>query len=275
MKFRKLAAALACLLVFAETTAVVFPEMTESVVLSANAAETGTLGELTYTINDGYVAISDCDTSVTNVEIPSEIEGLPVTEIANSAFENCALMTSVSIPDSVTKIGYKAFKGCVMLKSLTIPDSVTEIVGYSYSSDYGAFQGCTNLETVTIGNGLHAIGKEAFKGCTSLTLLTLGENVNTIGASAFSGCASLGNFTIPGKVITLGNSAFYGCGISEVSIPESVSEIGESCFAECSKLETVTISGGAIGVSAFENCKGMSSLTLENVTSIHYKAFKG
>ena len=169
MKFRKSAAILACLLVFGGVTAVAVPGMTESVVLSADAAETGTLGELTYTVNDGYVTISDCTTSVTSVEIPGEIEGLPVTEIANSAFENCALMTNVSIPNSVTKIGYKAFKGCTMLKSVTIPDSVTEIVGYSYSSDYGAFQGCTNLETVTIGNGLNTIGKEAFKGCTSLT----------------------------------------------------------------------------------------------------------
>ncbi len=35
-----------------------------------------------------------------------------VTEIGNSAFENCINLTEINIPDSVTKIGNDAFYGC-------------------------------------------------------------------------------------------------------------------------------------------------------------------
>jgi hypothetical protein len=38
------------------------------------------------------------------VNIPSTIDGLPVTDIGTNAFEDCILLTNVTIPDSVTNI---------------------------------------------------------------------------------------------------------------------------------------------------------------------------
>ena len=94
--------------------------------------------------------------SFTKLVIPSD-----VTEIANSAFEDCGSLESVIIPNSVTKIGDRTFSGCRSLTNITIPDSVTLIGDY-------AFCGCSSLTSVTIGKGVKSIRKSAFYGCTSL-----------------------------------------------------------------------------------------------------------
>jgi hypothetical protein len=90
----------------------------------------GTLGDLTYSISDGQVTITDCNEVTTGeLVIPAEIEGLPVTSIGNEAFSYCYRLTSITIPDSVTSIGNSAFSKCSSLTSITIPDSVTSIGG--------------------------------------------------------------------------------------------------------------------------------------------------
>ncbi|RXZ79876.1 hypothetical protein EBB07_21035 [Paenibacillaceae bacterium] len=57
--------------------------------------------------------------------IPETIEGLPVTEIGDSAFQNKGL-TSVVLPGSVTLIGDSAFRDN-QLTAVTLPDSVERI----------------------------------------------------------------------------------------------------------------------------------------------------
>jgi hypothetical protein len=66
-----------------------------------------------------------------------------VTEIANSAFSNCAKLASVTIPDSVTEIGYRAFESCKGLTSVHIPGSVAEI-------GEGVFGYCERLTSITV-----------------------------------------------------------------------------------------------------------------------------
>ena len=53
-----------------------------------------------------------------NVEIPSEIEGVPVTTIGDRAFRGRTRMTNITIPDSVTTIGEYAFLSCTNLETI-------------------------------------------------------------------------------------------------------------------------------------------------------------
>jgi hypothetical protein len=63
-----------------------------------------------------------------------------VTEIHNGMFGLCTSLTSITLPASVTKIGLWAFSGCSELVSVTIPASVTSI-----SFDDAVFGGCPKL----------------------------------------------------------------------------------------------------------------------------------
>ena len=101
-----------------------------------------------------------------------------VTSIGKSAFNDCTLLTSVVIPNSVTEIGFSAFEGCTGLTSIEIPNSVT-IIGYC------AFWGCSGLTSIVIPNSVTSIGDYAFGFCTSLTSIDIPNSVTTIGKRAF------------------------------------------------------------------------------------------
>lgn len=96
------------------------------------------------------------------VEIPSTIGGKPVCEIGHNAFEGCAFLISVTIPEGVTKIGCRAFAGCKGLTSVTLPDSVTVL-------EDRAFADCAGLCHVRVPDSVtQRMCYRAFIGCFNL-----------------------------------------------------------------------------------------------------------
>lgn len=168
----------------------VFAEREKFSVTTPVTANAATYGDLTYYSNsDGTVRISDCNESVTSIEIPAEIDGKKVTSIGSSAFNDCTVLKSVTIPNSVTSIGSWAFKGCRLLSSIIIPDSVVSIEEY-------AFYDCASLKSVTLSESLTSIGDVAFYKCTNLTEITIPESVISIGDRVFQNCTKLEKITI-------------------------------------------------------------------------------
>lgn len=70
--------------------------------------------------------------------IPEEYKGLPVTEIADGAFEECSLLREVVIPENVIRIGTKAFYKCNMLEKVVLPAGEIEFGKF-------AFNNCPNV----------------------------------------------------------------------------------------------------------------------------------
>ena len=58
--------------------------------------------DLQYSIADGSVTITGCDGARGELVIPSAIEGYPVRAIGAAAFNGCAYLTRVVIPEGVT-----------------------------------------------------------------------------------------------------------------------------------------------------------------------------
>ena len=137
-------------------------EALEETNIHYNWGELFTEGVLTYTKTDDCVIIRDCDEAATEVEIPAQIDGVPVIGIDSEAFKLCTKLTSVTIPDSVTSIGKGAFSCCIALTSVTIPNGVTSIEDY-------LFLECTDLKSVTIPDSVTSIGKGVFTECVNFT----------------------------------------------------------------------------------------------------------
>jgi hypothetical protein len=115
--------------------------------------------------------------NATTLNIPAQIQGLPVTVVGNAAFCDSHDLTSITIPSSVTSIGDWAFSYCSSLTSVTIPSSVTSI-------GRCAFDGCESLTNVTIPSSVTSIGDWAFSDCSNLTSVTLSRRTR-VGEGAF------------------------------------------------------------------------------------------
>jgi hypothetical protein len=111
--------------------------------LSAGSLSAEQFVLFTYQVIGDEIEITDHPAVVGgSIEIPADIDGMPVTSIGEYAFHRCAPFTSVSIPESITKIGDHAFERCTGLTSVSIPDGVT-VIGDN------VFRDCTGLTSVS------------------------------------------------------------------------------------------------------------------------------
>ena len=162
---------------------------------------------------------------------------------------------------SVTSIGSYAFQNCSGLTSITIPNSVTSIGDLAF--DY-----CYRLTSVTIGNSVTSIGSMAFFNCKGLTSVHISDII------AWCNIDFGGSYSNP---LSYANLLYLnGEEVKDLVIPNSVTSIGVRAFFDCSGLTSVTIPNSveSIGEYAFSRCSGLTSVTIPNsVESIGEYAF--
>ncbi len=226
-------------------------------VMTSSAVEDGTYERLKYINYGDYIEIYGCEKSATEVVIPSEIEGLPVTQIGEKAFYECWNLTSVDIADSVKNIGALAFCYCKSLTTVNIPDSVERI-----GTD--AFGFCSSLKSIQLPDSVKSIGEYTFYGCSSLASIEIPENLTDIGGYAFyktvwleekrkenpivivneivvDGRTCAGDVTIPDGVKIIGYGAFSSNNdLTSIVIPENVVSVREHSFGACPELKEIT-----------------------------------
>ena len=96
--------------------------------------------------------------------VPSEIAGVPITTLSENCFSGCKDLTTVILPDSLLTIGDGAFYGCTSLRGIFIPASVQTI-------GKDAFYGCTALEAICIHKSTSSILSNAFDNCNRLNYI--------------------------------------------------------------------------------------------------------
>ena len=233
----------------------------------------GTIPKLFF-FDEQSKTINDYTGSVTEVKIPSKINGVDVRVVGYGAFMDCTELTSVEIPDGVISISINAFRNCPSLESIKIPESVS-FIGSS------AFWGTKYLENFKDIDGFVIINDilYKYKEQSNVTDVTIPDNINLICGNAFSDCPNIKNVTIPDGVTNIYDRAFENCiSLESVKVPDSVNNIGGFAFSNCTSLKDVTIPNGVIYISrsTFNNCKSLESIDIpDSVTFITCYAFEG
>ena len=180
----------------------------------------------TYVNHGDSIEITGFDNSVSDVVIPSEIEGLPVTTISTGAFYLSAI-TSIEVPDTVTSIGEMAFLGCTSLKTVKLSTGVAKI-------EKNAFGSCSALQEVQV-----AKDNPNFSSLDGV-LYSKAQDTLVIYPAAKTDAA----YTIPGGVTSVAMYAFSENPYLEtLAIPNSLIKVGDSAFFNCKNLRSVSYNG--------------------------------
>ena len=256
-----------------------------------------------YYIADGEATVTGLTEGfedITDLEIPAEVEGVPVTAIGDNAFSECASLATVTLPETIATIGECAFYECAALQSINLPEGLTTIKQLAFCncsalSDIEfpgtlatlanfAFGFCHGLTSVELPEGLVNLGTYAFRYCTGLTEVAIPSTVTTIGQGAFGGCSSLESI-----VLAEGNTAFivqdgvlYDMAMTSLiaypptkmdttfTVPDTVTEIMADAFLDCRNLVKVNLSEtiSRIHGVAFAGCTGLEEFTIPDSVSL-------
>lgn len=176
---------------------------------------------LTYDLTGGEATLVRFSGGANNVVVPDEVDGCPVTAIAEGAFASARGLTSVTLPASIQSVGPYAFAKCTALVCVVFEGEQVISLGDC------AFAGCHALESITLPQGLEEIGRDAFSDCRLLRAVNIPGTVRLIGARAFSQCASLAEVQLPPSLESLGEYLFTGCS-SELRLIVFEETLGEA-----------------------------------------------
>ena len=198
------------------------------------------------------------------LDIPEEIEGLPVTTITGLNLKN---ITKFTVPDSVTRIDNCTLEPWYTNYVESCPEGVVYVgkIAYRYKGDRSL------IDDIEIKDGTKVLGKcfagsiiHGVKG-SSVSSIKLPSSLEIIYESAFENCDNLKEVIIPDGVKEIGDYAFYGCdNLEYVYLPDSVIKLGDYTFREDAKLEKVRLSDNITELThwLFRNCSNLNEINL-------------
>lgn len=212
------------------------------------------------------------------VVIPQTVEhdGITytVTALAESAFEYCSNVSSMTLPATVRSIGPYCFYNC-NFTTLQLPDSLRTLGNHAflYSSIsslhlpacFEEYEDCAfwarNLSSITVDEDnpiYRSIGGWLYSK-DSLTLLIVPDGVTGI-------------INVPSYVRHIGKEAFgFNSHTTSVSLPEGLESIGAFAFNCCESVNNIVIPSTvtSIGICPFSYCPQLTNLSIANGNT-HY-----
>lgn len=217
--------------------------------------------KLEYEIKDNEVIITGYTDSTTRTEVsvPDEIDGLPVTEIADFSLFNAESLKTIYIGRNVKTIGEWSMTNNQRLEQFIVDDAndyFCSVDGVLYSKDmktiiyyppaknisFNKYGEAQNTTQYTIADGVETIRSKAFYKCYYIDSISIPDSVKRIEEKAFHRMSALTSLVLPQNLEYIGKDAFAYCDkIEEVTIPETVTEIEEYAFFNCSSIRKLVM----------------------------------
>lgn len=235
------------------------------------------------------------------ITIAENIEGYPVTEIAEGAFENCDLITALILPESLACIDKKAFAKCEGLNVIRFQGEAPKISENAFAGVNAAVHYPEQKSSWTeemrkdYGGKLiwYGYGKSeqipkpgdsgTYKSTDSNTVMTYTIDAKT-GEAEILSCNknAEGTIVIPSNIggypITkIKDYAFQQSDIENVELSEGIKTLGEGVFYFCKKIKSVKLpekSLTEIADGAFYGCSNLTEIYIpDSVIRIGISAF--
>ena len=215
---------------------------------------------LRYEIQNERVHITSCVKNVSEIIIPAELEGYPVTEIDEDFLTKDieflgeggyrAGRKKVTFEDGIKSVSMMFFNYCYDLKEVVIPASVEVIDWHKINLSLNQRRMKITVDPAnTVFSDVNGVlfskdGTELirYSNDPEISVYTVPDSVDTISAYAFAHCTSLEEVIIPDSVTEIPGCAFSACSsLKRINIPEHVTSLGTSAFAGCTSLESITL----------------------------------
>lgn len=176
--------------------------------LNVNISSGLTATDAKYFIHSGNAILGLSEEGIaanlTDIVIPSNINGQVITKIAAGAFKENTRIQTLILPANIKHIEAEAFLNCSKLHTIRYFEGLERI-------DAMAFAGCTALKNFTpsysyeklgvadsmiLPNSLQEIHDLAFENCSSIVHIRMGKNIVKIAPNAFNGVAGGAIMTI-------------------------------------------------------------------------------
>lgn len=219
----------------------------------------------------GRGALQDC-ANLTSATLPSDL-----ALIDGNTFQNCTALTSITIPGSAKSVGGAAFQGCTALETIIVEDGAEPI---SFARD--AFNAAPVVKTVKLNRQFDNTTKNTqddrvFRGCKELVSVEIGGSFLDIPANFFENTTALKSVVFNSQVASIDYRAFANSGLEEITLPESLTSVSSSLFENCKSLRKVTLGAATKTISdmAFYNSTLQEINFPATLTSIGNLAFSG
>lgn len=262
-----------------------------------------TEGDFTFNVYEDFAYLTDfADREAVEVEIPAEINGVPVIGIYNSPFGRCRKLKTITFPDSLQyfdwldlvavihtvsspSVGVHTIVGSTIeeMDEETPSNSVTyantsfnvptvSIMSDDEENDFSAIAEIKVSETnpyFTVSDGLlYTKDMSKLIGCPpalDMAELKISEKTEIINDYAFTGCYKLKDLVIPENIKQINNGTFVACiNLESVELPKSIDAVYMDTFYLCESLKTIKFNSdiSAIGAGAFSECSSLTEFDI-------------
>ncbi|MBQ8053119.1 MAG: leucine-rich repeat protein [Lachnospiraceae bacterium] len=192
-------------------------------------------GALTFEIHDKEAWLTSYSGDDLSIEIPSEIDGYPLTRICGNAIQSAYSLRELTIPEGVTSMEHSAVSYVSALKVLTLPSTLENIGRAPIGS-------AKSLEKIIVNGKSKAV-------CDKDGVLFSADGKTLIRYPEKKGRF----YTVPEGTEEIAYHAFCEADLFEVHFPETLKNIDNYAFERCRNLDALVLPDSLerIGAGAF------------------------